>query len=108
MTINTIFIPLTNYITMKDFLQFLMKALQNNTLFESVSKDMGYMGSFFIRYMMQVAFIINVIYLFDIPHFFVRTVRKLWYMFVHRNDSIRVKTQLEPFKDTWTFDLGYF
>ena len=28
MTINTIFIPLTNYITMKDFLQFLMKALQ--------------------------------------------------------------------------------
>ena len=66
------------------------------------------MGSFFTRYTMQVAFIINVIYLFDIPHYFVKTFRKLWYIFFHRHDSIRVKTQLEPFKDTWTFDLGYF
>lgn len=65
------------------------------------------MGSFFIRYMMQVAFIINALYLFDIPHFFVKSLRYLIYRFRHRHDTPRFR-ELHPFKDTWFFDLGYF
>jgi len=74
---------------------------------ESISKDMGTMGSFFMRYMMQVAFLLNMIYLFDIPHFFVKNCRYLLYRYRHRRDHPRIR-ELEPFKDTWYFDLGYF
>ncbi len=76
-----------------------------NHFFESIAKDMGSVGSFFIRYTMQVAFIINVIYLFDIPHFFVRTCRWYYYRFKHRHHPSEA---LARFKDTWYFDLGYF
>ena len=61
---------------------------------------MGNMGSFFIRYMMQVAFILNVVYLFDIPHYIVKTYRRC----LHRYR----RPQYKKFKDTWYFDLGYF
>lgn len=66
---------------------------------------MGSMGSFFIRYMMQVAFILNMLYLLDIPHFIVKTVR-LW----HHKYKYRLypDKNMSAFKDTWFFDLGYF
>ena len=67
---------------------------------------MGNMGSFFIRYMMQVAFIINVVYLFDLPHFLVKKFRWCLYRYKHRRDSLPNVTL--RFKDTWYFDLGYF
>jgi len=76
MSLNLIFIPLTNYITMRDFFDFIIEALQTNHFLESLTKDMGSMGSFFIRYMMQVALLLNMFYLFDIPHFFIKTCRK--------------------------------
>lgn len=68
---------------------------------------MGTMGSFFTRYMMQVSLLLNMIYLFDLPHFFVKTFRYLLYRYRHRKDPARIR-ELEPFKDTWSFDLGYF
>ena len=57
------------------------------------------MGSFFIRYMMQVALIMNMIYLLDLPHFIVKTIKRT----CRRN-----RQASEPFVDTWFFDLGYF
>lgn len=76
-----------------------------NLFLENVAKDMGNMGSFFVRYMMQVAFILNMFYLYDVPHFLVKSFR-LW---LHRR-----RYRLLPdkgagtFKDTWYFDLGYY
>jgi Calcium-dependent channel, 7TM region, putative phosphate len=63
------------------------------------------MGSFFMRYMMQVAFLINMLYLFDIPHFFVKTIRKLIHKYKYRHFPDK---NIQAFKDTWFFDLGYF
>lgn len=72
---------------------------------ESVAKDMGNMGSFFVRYLMQVAFILNMIYLLDIPHFIVKSVR----MCLHKRKYRLLKDKgTSTFKDTWYFDLGYF
>jgi hypothetical protein len=105
MSLNVIFIPLTNYITLRQFLTFVYQAVQSNNLFESLSKDMGSMGSFFIRYMMQVALILNVVYLFDTPHFFVKTVRKWLHK---RKYRLYPDQNIAAFKDTWFFDLGYF
>jgi Calcium-dependent channel, 7TM region, putative phosphate len=49
--------------------------------------------------------VLNVVYLFDIPHFLVRTFRWYLYKYKHRRDPPEV---LQRFKDTWSFDLGYF
>ena len=67
---------------------------------------MGNMGSFFIRYLMQVAFLMNMLYLFDIPHFLIKTVR--WWTYKYIKHRRHPKEALERFKDTWYFDLGYF
>jgi hypothetical protein len=97
MSINTIFIPLTSYYTIREFLDFVFDSIKKNIIFEALSKDMGVMGSFFVRYMMQVTFIVNMVYLFDIPHFLVKTFRKIFRKFKD-----------EPFVDNWFYDLGYF
>lgn len=70
-----------------------------------MAKDMGTMGSFFVRYLMQVALIFNTIYLLDIPHFLVRKVR-IW---IHKRRYKALRDRgMSTFKDTWYFDLGYF
>ena len=85
-------------VSLRDFLtEFVLKAISENSIFESLSKDMGDNGSFFVRYMMQAVFLVNIIYLFDISHFIVKTVKRLCR-----------KYKDEPFVDQWYFDLGYF
>lgn len=84
MSLNIIFIPLTNYITVKEFLNFFIDALKSQHFLELLSKDMGTMGSFFIRYVMQVAFILNMFYLLDIPHWLIKAIRQKIHAYQHR------------------------
>ena len=97
MSLTTIFLPLSSFTTIKSFTGFVFDSLQTNSIFESLSKDLGNMGSYYIRYMMQMALLLNSIYLLDIPHFLVKTFRKITWQFPD-----------EPFFDNWFYDLGYF
>jgi len=100
MVLNTIFLPLTGFLSIREFLSYLYDNLEGSNdisdVVNSVTFKLGIMGTFFLRFLCQVTFVSNGIQLLDIPHFFVKSIRKC----CHKNKQTE-------FKDTWFFDLGY-
>jgi hypothetical protein len=96
MIIINIFIPLTGLLTIREFFETSFNSLESNNFFTNLSKNLGSMGGFFLKYLMQITFVSTSFHLLDIPHFFVKSIRKC----CHKNKK-------EPFKDTWYFDIGF-
>mmetsp|Transcript_17150 Transcript_17150/g.16369 ORF Transcript_17150/g.16369 Transcript_17150/m.16369 type:complete len:126 (+) Transcript_17150:1390-1767(+) len=76
MILNNIFLPMTGLITIKEFLDLTLNSIEAKKLFQEIAKNIGLMGAFFLKYLMQITFISNGVQLLDLPHFLVKTLKK--------------------------------
>lgn len=68
MTFTTILLPLTGFITIRDFINTALLNIEQQDLFSFLSKSMGTLSHYFLSYMLGLAFVANGFSLLDIPH----------------------------------------
>ena len=76
--INTIFLPLTLQTTILSFLQY-VSGIDWISLPEAIATNLVNNNQFFLRYMIQLTFVSNGVQLLDIPHYFVRQIKKFFH-----------------------------
>lgn len=100
MSINTIFLPITGLATIEKFLEsFTHQTLTQIPL--QLSQRILKSSEFFLRYIIQLTFISNIIQLLDLPHYFYLCFKK---KVCRRKRKSSKESKLE---DDWFFDIGY-
>ena len=101
MMLNSLFLPLMELSTIKNLLDYLMD-LEVKDLPTAFSKNLVKSYYFFLRYIIQLTFISNGVWLLDIPHLIVKTIKRIVHYFKNKNALVK-----KPFIDDYAFDLGY-
>lgn len=101
MMLNSLFLPLMELSTIKNLLDYVLD-LDVKDLPTAFSKNLIKSYYFFLRYIIQLTFISNGVWLLDIPHLIVKLIKKIFHYF--KNKKALVK---KDFIDDYAFDLGY-
>jgi Calcium-dependent channel, 7TM region, putative phosphate len=97
MLINMIFLPMLNITTIQNFFSYLTTQELETFQVQLATRSL-ITSEFYLKYLIQMTFLTNIIQILDIPHYI--------YMSVKRCFS-KKKYYEEELIDDWYFDLGY-
>lgn len=103
MIINMIFLPILNITTIQNFFTYITKQNLDTFQVELATRALK-TSEFYLKYLIQMTFLTNIIQILDIPHYLYMAMKKGCCKCGKKKSKFESEDEII---DDWYFDLGY-